>query len=87
MLNKTYPFGATEGEAHFSPVASALSAVRTVPLAPTARRAGVSKFKKMFDALKNTEYSKAADEMLNSAWYRQTPSRCEELSNLMRSCY
>ncbi len=42
MLNKTYPFGATEGEAHFSPVASALSAVRTVPLAPTARRAGVS---------------------------------------------
>jgi hypothetical protein len=41
----------------------------------------------MFDALKNNEYSKAADEMLNSAWYRQTPSRCEELSNLMRSCY
>ena len=50
-------------------------------------KTGVSKFKKMFDALKNNEYSKAADEMLNSAWYRQTPSRCEELSNLMRSCY
>ncbi len=50
-------------------------------------KTGISKFKKMFDALKNNEYSKAADEMLNSAWYRQTPSRCEELSNLMRSCY
>ena len=50
-------------------------------------KTGVSKFKKMFDALKKHEYSKAADEMLNSAWYRQTPSRCEELSDLMRSCY
>ena len=47
---------------------------------------GVSKFKKMFEALKNKDYNKAADEMLNSAWYRQTPSRCEELSNLMRKC-
>ncbi len=47
---------------------------------------GVSKFKKMFEALRNKDYNKAADEMLNSAWYRQTPSRCEELSNLMRKC-
>jgi GH24 family phage-related lysozyme (muramidase) len=49
-------------------------------------KTGVSKFKKMFEALKNNDYSRAAAEMLNSAWYRQTPSRCEELSNLMRSC-
>ena len=50
-------------------------------------KTGVSKFKKMFDALKNNDYSRAAEEMLNSAWYRQTPSRCEELSNLMKSCH
>ena len=47
---------------------------------------GVFKFKKMFEALRNKDYNKAADEMLNSVWYRQTPSRCEELSNLMRKC-
>lgn len=41
---------------------------------------------KMFEALRNKDYNKAADEMLNSAWYRQTPSRCEDLSNLMRKC-
>jgi GH24 family phage-related lysozyme (muramidase) len=50
-------------------------------------KTGVSKFKKMFDALKNNDYSRAAAEMLNSAWYRQTPSRCEELSELMKSCH
>lgn len=50
-------------------------------------KTGVSKFKKMFEALKEYDYTRAAAEMLNSAWYRQTPSRCEELSNLMKSCY
>ena len=50
-------------------------------------KAGVAKFKNMFAALKNNDYSRAAAEMLNSAWYRQTPSRCEELSNLMKSCH
>jgi lysozyme len=50
-------------------------------------KTGVSKFKNMFAALKEHDYSKAAAEMLNSAWYRQTPSRCEELSVLMKSCY
>ena len=50
-------------------------------------KTGVSKFKKMFEALKNNDYSRAAAEMLNSAWYRQTPSRCEELSNIMKSCH
>jgi len=50
-------------------------------------KTGVSKFKKMFDALKKGYYSIAASEMLNSAWYRQTPSRCEELSELMKSCH
>jgi len=49
-------------------------------------KTGVSKFKNMFAALKEYDYTRAAAEMLNSAWYRQTPSRCEELSNLMRKC-
>jgi len=49
-------------------------------------KTGVSKFKKMFAALNEFDYTKAASEMLNSHWYRQTPSRCEELSNLMRKC-
>ena len=50
-------------------------------------KSGVSKFKNMFAALKEHDYSRAAAEMINSHWYRQTPSRCEELSNLMKSCY
>lgn len=50
-------------------------------------KTGVSKFKNMFAALKEHEYSRAAAEMLNSVWYRQTPSRCEELANIMKSCY
>lgn len=49
-------------------------------------KTGVSKFKKMFEALKEYNYTIAAREMLNSVWYRQTPSRCEELSNMVRSC-
>lgn len=47
---------------------------------------GVSKFKNMFAALKEYDYLKAAAEMLNSVWHKQTPARCEELSNLMRKC-
>jgi GH24 family phage-related lysozyme (muramidase) len=49
-------------------------------------KTGVSKFKKMFEALKEYDYTRAAKEMLNSAWYRQTPSRCEELAKLMIKC-
>jgi len=45
-----------------------------------------SKFKNMFAALNEFDYTRAAAEMMNSAWYRQTPSRCEELSNLVRKC-
>ena len=47
---------------------------------------GVSKFKKMFEALRNKNYNKAAEEMLDSQWRVQTPKRCEELASLMRSC-
>ena len=47
---------------------------------------GVSKFKKMFEALRKKDYNEAAEQMLDSQWRVQTPKRCEELSDLMRSC-
>ena len=47
---------------------------------------GVSKFKKMFEALRKKDYNEAAEQMLDSQWRVQTPKRCEELSSLMRSC-
>ena len=45
---------------------------------------GVSKFKKMLDALRDMDYDRAADEMLNSRWHKQTPVRCEYLAKRMR---
>ena len=47
---------------------------------------GVSKFKKMFEALRNKDYNEAANQMLDSQWRVQTPKRCQELSDLMRTC-
>ena len=46
---------------------------------------GVLKFKKMWMALKNGDYQKAADEMLDSKWAKQTPNRAKRLSKIMRS--
>jgi lysozyme len=46
----------------------------------------VSKFKFFLAALKIKNYEKAAEEMLLSKWHEQTPARCQELSNIMRSC-
>lgn len=46
---------------------------------------GVQKFKKMINALREDDYTRAADEMLNSNWYNQTPKRCKELSEIMRN--
>jgi len=48
--------------------------------------AGVSKFKNMFVALENEDYSEAAAQMLDSRWHIQTPARCQELANIMRNC-
>ena len=48
--------------------------------------AGVSKFKNMFVALENEDYSEAAAQMLDSKWHIQTPARCQELANIMRNC-
>lgn len=50
-------------------------------------KSGVAKFKNMFAALKNKDYIRAAAEMINSNWYRQSPNRCEELSQIVSSCY
>ena len=47
---------------------------------------GVLQFKKMWAALKNRDYQKAADEMLDSNWAReQTPNRAKRLAEIMRS--
>ena len=47
---------------------------------------GVSKFKKMWKALKQNDYQTASEEMLDSKWAKQTPKRAEELSGVMKSC-
>ena len=47
---------------------------------------GVSKFKKMWKALKQNNYQTASEEMLDSKWAKQTPKRAEELSSVMKSC-
>ena len=46
---------------------------------------GVSKFKNMWKALKETppNYSVAKIEMLDSRWAKQTPNRAKELSNIL----
>jgi lysozyme len=46
----------------------------------------VLKFKFFLAALQKQDYEKAAEEMLLSKWHEQTPARCQELSNIMRSC-
>ena len=49
-------------------------------------KTGVSKFKKMFTALSVGDYNEAANQMLDSQWRKQTPKRCEELAEQIRSC-
>ena len=45
---------------------------------------GVSKFKKALHAMQMLQWKKAADEMLDSRWARQTPNRAKELSDIIR---
>ena len=45
----------------------------------------VSKFNKMFIALKEKDLDKASAEMINSRWHKQTPKRCESLANIMKN--
>ena len=46
---------------------------------------GVSKFKNALKHMKNEEWNKAADEMLLYRWYKQTPKRAKELSEIIRA--
>lgn len=46
---------------------------------------GVKKFPRMLHAIQDGDWGTAADEMLDSTWHKQTPSRCEELAELMRN--
>ena len=45
---------------------------------------GLSKFKKMIEAIDNRDFDRASIEMLNSRWAKQTPARAKRLSNLMK---
>lgn len=44
---------------------------------------GVKKFKNMWKAIKNMDYETASKEMLDSRWYKQTPSRAKRLADKM----
>ena len=44
----------------------------------------VMKFKKMWAALRNKDFDEAANQMIDSAWHKQTTSRCESLAATMR---
>ncbi len=43
---------------------------------------GVKKFKRFLRYARRGDYEQAHNEMLNSLWHKQTPSRCEELANI-----
>jgi len=47
---------------------------------------GVSKFRKMWEALKDRDFEEAAAQMLDSRWAKQTPRRCQEMASRMASC-
>jgi len=48
---------------------------------------GVSKFKKALKAMEDGDWEKAADEMLDSKWAKQTPPRAKEMSDIIRSLH
>jgi lysozyme len=43
----------------------------------------VTKFKKMWEALKKEDYYTASLEMIDSNWHKQTPKRCKTLARKM----
>lgn len=48
-------------------------------------RPRLSKFKNMIKAVEAHEWPQAADEMMDSRWYRQVKGRAEELVEMMRN--
>ena len=45
---------------------------------------GVSKFKNALKYMEHNNWTRAAEEMLDSKWHRQTPNRAKELSSIIR---
>ena len=45
---------------------------------------GLAGFKNFLDALSHRQWGRAANEMLDSKWAKQTPERANELAELMR---
>lgn len=43
----------------------------------------LSLFTKMLNAVRDKDYNRASAEMINSAWHKQTPKRCERLAQIM----
>ena len=48
---------------------------------------GMTKFRKMFEALKDMDYDRASEEMLDSQWFKQVPNRCSLLAQRMKNGY
>lgn len=48
---------------------------------------GMAKFNNMLSALRDMDYDKAAEEMLDSVWCDQTPERCKLLASRMKNGY
>ena len=46
---------------------------------------GLMRFRRMIEALKRANYEAAADEMVNSRWYRQVGERGRRLEAMMRT--
>lgn len=44
---------------------------------------GLAGFKKMLQAVEAGDWNRAADEMKDSQWFRETPARCERLRKQM----
>ena len=47
---------------------------------------GVSKFKNMWKALSEHNYTGASYEMLDSRWAKQTPNRAKSMADQMKAC-
>ena len=45
----------------------------------------VLKFKKMWEAIRQKDYLKASEEMIDSNWHKQTTKRCKSLASIMRN--
>ena len=48
-------------------------------------KTGVSKFRKMWDALAEKNYIGASYEMLDSRWAKQTPNRAKDMAQIMKA--